>query len=109
MSVAVWVKFAGKKGRPIGENLLDDVILPQFKNIVVDSLEAARPKMAQGSDYYKSFHMFGYDFLIDADFDVKLCDFLSFRQFSILSFRHFARARFVQRWWRSIFVVRLQV
>ena len=67
-------EFAGRNGRPTGENLMDDVILPQFKKIVVDSLEAARPKMAQGSDYYKSFHMFGYDFLIDADFDVKLCE-----------------------------------
>ena len=61
-------EFAGKGGRPAGENLLDDVILPQFKKIVLGSLEAARGKMAGGSDYYKSFHLFGYDFLIDADF-----------------------------------------
>lgn len=67
-------EFAGKGGRPAGENLLDDVILPQFKKIVLGSLEAARGKMAGGSDYYKSFHLFGYDFLIDADFKAWLCE-----------------------------------
>lgn len=67
-------KFAGTAGRPADENILDEVILPQFKKIVVDSLEAARGKMESGSDYYRSFHLFGYDFLIDADLKAWLCE-----------------------------------
>lgn len=67
-------RFAGTGGRPPGENILDSVILPQFKRIVVDSLEAARGKMESGSDYYKSFHLFGYDFLVDADLKAWLCE-----------------------------------
>ena len=35
-------EFAGKDGRPADQNILADVILPQFKKIALQSIEAAR-------------------------------------------------------------------
>ena len=93
-------EFAGKDGRPADQNILADVILPQFKKIALQSIEAARGQVRRprklrlvvaalgsdaalravvvqmdgGSDYYKSFHLFGYDFLIDADMKAWLCE-----------------------------------
>ena len=37
-------------------------------------LRAVVGQMDGGSDYYKSFHLFGYDFLIDADMKAWLCE-----------------------------------
>ena len=36
--------------------------------------QAAKKTMQVHTDYYKSFHLFGYDFLIDADLRVWLCE-----------------------------------
>ena len=50
------------------------MILPQFQTIAAHTLAAARDKLQVSTDYYRSFHLFGYDFLVDADFRVWLCE-----------------------------------
>jgi tubulin--tyrosine ligase len=68
-------RAAAAEPSPAGEpTLLDSVILPQFRAIAAQTLAAARDRLQVSTDYYRSFHLFGYDFLIDADFRVWLCE-----------------------------------
>ena len=51
-----------------GGSLLDGRLLPQIKRHVALTLLAARERLENAGDYYRPFHLFGYDFLVDADF-----------------------------------------
>mmetsp|Transcript_30505 Transcript_30505/g.83610 ORF Transcript_30505/g.83610 Transcript_30505/m.83610 type:complete len:122 (-) Transcript_30505:509-874(-) len=54
--------------------MLEGVVLPQVRRTVVQTLLAARETLENNGDYYRPFQLFGYDFLIDADLRVWLCE-----------------------------------
>ena len=48
-------------------------LLPQLQRVVVDTLTSVRASM-QGTGEYDSFQLFGYDFMVDDKFEVKLLE-----------------------------------
>lgn len=48
-------------------------LLPQLQRVVVDTLLAVRPSM-EGTGEYNSFQLFGYDFMVDERFHVRLLE-----------------------------------
>lgn len=59
-------------------SILDDIILPQIRRIVTQSLLAARPRLQPPphltSSGPRSFQLFGYDFVLDTDLRAWLCE-----------------------------------
>lgn len=55
-------------------SVLHGVLLPQVRRLAVQSLLAARPQLESGYDDYDAFQLFGYDFVVDADLRVWLCE-----------------------------------
>lgn len=48
--------------------------MAQIKRLVRITLIAAKERMEVRQDYFSSFNLFGYDFLVDEDFNVSLCE-----------------------------------
>ena len=57
-----------------GGSVLEGVVLPQVRRTVVQTLLAARETLENNGDYYRPFQLFGYDFLVDAELRVHLCE-----------------------------------
>ncbi|KAL1507876.1 hypothetical protein AB1Y20_007483 [Prymnesium parvum] len=55
-------------------SVLQRVVLPQVRRTVVQTLLAGRETLENNGDYYRSFQLFGYDFLVDEDLRVWLCE-----------------------------------
>jgi len=55
-------------------SVLESIVLPQIKRQVVQTMLAARERLEGDGEYYRQFHMYGYDFLVDADLRVWLCE-----------------------------------
>ena len=74
-------EFDAELGRRFAElaaahdgSVLKGVVLPQIKRHVVQTLLASRERLEASGDYYRPFQLFGYDFLVDADLRVWLCE-----------------------------------
>ncbi len=57
-----------------GGSVLEAAVLPQIRRHVVQSLLAARATLEHDPEYYRSFQVFGYDFILDDDLRVHLCE-----------------------------------
>jgi tubulin--tyrosine ligase len=57
-----------------GGSVLRGVVLPQVKRMVVQCMVAARGSLQVASDYYSAFHLLGFDFLVDENLRVWLCE-----------------------------------
>ena len=55
-------------------SVLESVVLPQIKRQVVQTMLAARERLEGDGEYYRQFQMYGYDFLVDAELRVWLCE-----------------------------------
>ena len=73
-------EFDAELGRRFAElaaahdgSVLKGVVLPQIKRHVALTLLAARERLENAGDYYRPFHLFGYDFLVDANLRIWLC------------------------------------
>jgi len=63
-----------EQAKAAGGSLLQGRLLPQIKRQVVQTMLAARERLEGSGDYYRPFHLFGYDFLVDSDLRVWLCE-----------------------------------
>jgi len=57
-----------------GGSVLRGLVVPQIKRQVALSLLAVRDVLGDPSEYYSNFQLFGYDFLVDMDLRVWLCE-----------------------------------
>ena len=57
-----------------GGSVLTGVLMPQMKRIIVQSLLSARGNIKVSTDYYCAFQLLGYDFLVDDNLRVWLCE-----------------------------------
>ena len=55
-------------------SVLEAVVLPQVRRHVVQTLLAARERLEGDGEYYRTYQLYGYDFLVDADLRVWLCE-----------------------------------
>jgi hypothetical protein len=65
---------AKAQGTPANGSVLESVVLPQVRRLVVQSMLAARERLASDGEYYQPFQLYGYDFLVDAELRVWLCE-----------------------------------
>lgn len=65
---------AKARGTPANGSVLESVVLPQVRRLVVQSMLAARERLASDGEYYQPFQLYGYDFLVDAELRVWLCE-----------------------------------
>ena len=58
-----------------GRDVLDGVVVPQVRSIVAATMAAAKDQMKNmDGNPYKSFNVFGYDFMVDTDLKVSLIE-----------------------------------